>query len=159
MGCPDVGLWPELSTMLGAEVTQLMEGEITPNKTDNGNIGRVRFYVCPTCHNVLMSTGGASIHCCGRKLEPLQMTGEQDAPAIKVEEIETDYYITFDHEMTREHHILFSAYIRNDKVLLTRLYPEQEAAVRIPNLGGGKLYLYCTCHGLALYRIRRGTIA
>ena len=159
LGCPDVGLWPELSVILGAEVTQLMEGGITPNKPDSGNIERVHFYVCPTCHNVLVSTGSASIHCCGRKLEPLKVIEEQESPKIEVETVDVDYYITIGHEMTREHHLLFAAYIKSDRVFLTRLYPEQEAAVRVPNLGGGKLYLYCTRHGLALYRLRRGAKA
>ena len=29
LGCPDLSLWPELSTILGVDMKQMMEGEIT----------------------------------------------------------------------------------------------------------------------------------
>ena len=32
LGCPDLSLWPELSTILGVDMKQMMEGEITSNK-------------------------------------------------------------------------------------------------------------------------------
>ena len=66
---------------------------------------------------------------------------------------DVDYFITIDHEMTKEHYVLFAAYVKSDKVFLTRLYPEQSAAVRIPDMPDGKLYLYCVKHGLAVYSI------
>ena len=68
LGAPNISLWADLSTILGADVVDLMEGEMTLNEPDGGNINKIRFYVCPTCHNVLVSTGSASIFCCGRKL-------------------------------------------------------------------------------------------
>ena len=52
LGCPDLSLWPELSAILGVDMNQLMEGEITPNKPDSGNIEKIRFYVCSTCGNI-----------------------------------------------------------------------------------------------------------
>ncbi len=61
LGCPDLSLWSELSTILGVDMKQMMEGEITPNRPDSGNINKVRFYVCSTCGNILVSTGSASI--------------------------------------------------------------------------------------------------
>lgn len=153
LGCPDLSLWPELSNILGVDMKQMMEGELTPNKLDNGNIDKVRFYVCPSCGNILVSTGSASIFCCGRKLErilPLPM----DSPAatkITVEEMDTDYFITFDHPMTKDHYISFAAFVKSDRVLLNRLYPEQSPTCRIPVITGGKLYVYCSKHGLSVY--------
>ena len=47
LGCPDLSLWSDLSTILGVDMKQLMEGEITPNKRDPGNIDRVRFMSVP----------------------------------------------------------------------------------------------------------------
>ena len=41
LGCPDLSLWPELSTILGVDMKQMMEGEITSNKPDSGNIHKV----------------------------------------------------------------------------------------------------------------------
>lgn len=150
LGCPDLSLWPDLSVILGAEITQLMEGEITPNKPDSGNISNIRFYVCPSCGNILVSTGSASIFCCGRKLERLEISAEE-APEIKREEIDMDYYITVNHEMTKEHYISFAAYVKSDRVYLNRLYPEQSPSFRIPLTRGGKLYVYCVNHGLFVY--------
>ena len=68
LGCPDLSLRPELSAILGVDMKQMMEGEITSNKPDSGNIDKVRFYVCSSCGNILVSTGSASIFCCGRKI-------------------------------------------------------------------------------------------
>lgn len=127
-----------------------MEGEITPNKPDSGNISNIRFYVCPSCGNILVSTGSASIFCCGRKLERLEISAEE-APEIKREEIDMDYYITVNHEMTKEHYISFAAYVKSDRVYLNRLYPEQSPSFRIPLTRGGKLYVYCVNHGLFVY--------
>jgi DNA-binding XRE family transcriptional regulator/desulfoferrodoxin (superoxide reductase-like protein) len=149
LGCPDLSLWPDLSIILGVDMKQLMEGEITPNKPDNGNIYKVRFYVCPSCGNILVSTGSASIFCCGRKLERILPTDTPNAPIITVEEIDTDYYVTLDHSMTKEHYISFVAYVKNDKVFLNRLYPEQSPTCRFPIMTGGKLYIYCVKHGLS----------
>ena len=103
LGLPDVSLWSDLSTIFGVDMAQMMEGEITPNRPDMGNLNRIKFYVCPTCNNVLTSTGSASIHCCGKKLEQAVPQENEQTPAITVEQIDVDYYITFDHEMTREH--------------------------------------------------------
>lgn len=152
LGCPDLSLWPGLSDILGVDMNQMMEGEITANKPDSGNIDKIRFYVCPSCGNILVSTGSASIFCCGRKLEYILPTDTSDVPGIKVEEIDTEYFITFEHPMTKDHYISFIAYVKSDKVLLNRLYPEQSATCRIPiTIGGGKLYVYCIKHGLWVY--------
>jgi len=151
LGCPDLSLWPELSAILGVDMKQMMEGEITPNKPDVGNIDKVRFYVCSTCGNILFSTGSASIFCCGRKLERILPMESPDTINITVEEIDTDYFITFDHPMSKEHYIYFVAYVKTDKVFLNRLYPEQSPTCRIPLTMGGKLYVYCIKHGLSVY--------
>ncbi len=151
LGCPDVSLWADLSMILEADMAQMMEGEITLNRPDTGNINKSRFYVCPSCQNVLVSTGSSSIFCCGRKLEQLALQQDENTPRITVEVIDVDYFITIEHEMTREHYILFAAYVQSDMVFLTRMYPEQGAAVRIPYMPGGKLYLYCVKHGLTVY--------
>jgi desulfoferrodoxin (superoxide reductase-like protein) len=130
---------------------QMMEGEITSNKPDSGNVDKVRFYVCSTCGNILVSTGSASIFCCGRKLERLSPTISPDVKKITVEEIDTDYFITFDHPMSKEHYISFVAYVKTDRIFLNRLYPEQSPTCRFPITKGGKLYVYCIQHGLMTY--------
>jgi len=153
LGCPDVSLWSELSVILGADMAQMMEGEITLNRPDSGNIDKIRFYVCPSCRNILTSTGSASIFCCGRKLEHLTPAVDKNTPDIKAEMTDTDYYVTIDHEMSREHYILFAAYVKSDKLFLTRMYPEQSAALRIPYMPKGRLYIYCVKHGFTVQSI------
>lgn len=150
LGCPDLELWKELAVILGVDISQLMEGEITCNRPDSGNINRVRFYVCPCCGNILFSTGPAAIHCCGRRLEQQKAT-EEGRPELRAEPVEGDYYITIDHPMTKQHYLLFAAWVYSDRITLHRFYPEQEAAVRFPARRDAKLYLYCNKHGLMRY--------
>lgn len=153
LGCPDISLWPELSVILGVEIKQMLEGEIIPNKPDIGNIEKIRFHVCPSCRNILISTGGAAIFCCGRKIEPLMAEPHQDLPPITVDVVDGDYFIEIDHPMSREHYLLFAAIVKSDQVSLKRLYPEQSAACRLPYLAKGKLYLYCIRDGLMMYKL------
>ena len=155
LGYPDISLWTDLSTVLDVDMAQMMEGELMINRPDIGNINRIRFYVCPLCKNILSSTASSSILCCGRKLDPLTPQSDDTTPRITTEIFDIDYYFTFDHEMTREHYILFAAYVRSDTVILIRLYPEQNASVRMPYMPSGKLYLYCVNHGLSIYSIHR----
>lgn len=146
LGCPDLSLWPDLSTILGAEISQLMEGEIVPNKPDNGNMLKVKFYVCPDCGNILFSSGSASVFCCGKKLEALKSSDK--TVKFEAELSDTEYYITLEHEMTKEHYISFAALVKSDRVYLLRLYPEQNPSFRLPAIRGARLVLYCVKDGL-----------
>jgi transcriptional regulator with XRE-family HTH domain len=148
LGCPDVSLLGELSKILGVNIEKILLGDLEPNDADGGNMKRIKFYVCRNCGNVISSTGEADISCCGRKLEPLVAKPEDDSHKIKIEEIEEDYYITISHEMSKSHYISFIAYVMCDRVLLVKLYPEQGAEVRFPKMFGGKVYFYCSQHGL-----------
>lgn len=152
-GCPDVSLWSDLSEILGVDMVQLMEGEISTNSPDKGNIHKMGFHVCPSCLNSITATGSASIFCCGRKLEPLIPVEDSHKPKISIEKIDIDLYISFEHAMMRDHYILFAAHVKQDRVIFTRLYPEQSPELRIPNISGGYLYLYCTKHGLYTYKV------
>ncbi len=151
LGCPDVSLWPDLSAILGVDIKQMIQGEIVPNKPDNGNMVNTRFYVCPQCQNALFSTGSASIFCCGRKLEPLPIS--DDPPETTVELMDGEYFVDIAHDMSRGHSLLFAAYVVGDKVFFTRMYPEQSAQMRLPSIRGGRLYLYCIKHGLSAQKL------
>lgn len=152
LGCPDVSLWDDLSTVLGADILKLLQGELAPNSPDAGKMEKILFYVCPNCGNILVSTGTASISCCGRKLKPLVpvLCSEKHNPTIQ--EIDLEYYVTLDHDMSKEHYIAFAACVYHDWICLNRLYPEQNPEFRMPMIRrGGYLYLYCTNHGLQKY--------
>ncbi len=148
LGCPDVSLLHELSDVLNVNIEKILLGDLDPNNADGGNMKKIKFYVCPTCGNVITSTGEADLSCCGRKLIALIAKPSDKNHNLKVETIEDDYYITFLHEMSKEHYINFIAYIACDRILMVRLYPEQSGEVRFPKLYGGKLYFGCNQHGL-----------
>ncbi len=155
LGCPDVSLWQELSELLGADILKILEGELKQNKLNIGKIDQVQFYVCPICRNILISTGKADITCCSRVLQPQVAQRLPDEMEISIERMDADFYITFQHEMTKEHFIAFVAFAKNDQVVLNRLYPEQTAATRMPHMGHGNLYLYCVSHGLYVHRTKK----
>ena len=156
LGCPDVSLLGALSELLEVNIEQILAGELKSNTIEIGNLKRIKFYVCPSCGNVISSSGEAEISCCGRKLSPLLAQESEEQHAVTVEDAEGEYYITFDHEMSKAHYISFVAYVASDKLLLARLYPEQMAEVRLPKINGARLnqkygarlYYYCTKHGL-----------
>lgn len=147
-GCPDISMLPRLAEILGVSVENILSGQLEPNNTDGGNMRKIKFYVCPTCGNVLFGTGEGDISCCGRKLEPLKARDADGNHKVTVEEVENDYYITLSHPMCKEHYLTFAAYVCYDRVLLIKLYPEQSAEMRFPKMRRGQLYLCCNREGL-----------
>lgn len=156
LGCPDVNLLGELSGLFEVDIDKLLEGELEPNTLDSGNLRRMKFYVCPACGSVITNTGNAEISCCGRKLSPLIAKPADQAHRATVEKTDGEAYVTFHHEMSKDHFISFVAYVSNEKLLLVKLYPEQEASVRLPEVvpmqlrrqSSRRLYYYCSRHGL-----------
>jgi len=139
LGCPDVSLLGELSNIFEVNIERILAGDLEPNSMESGNMKRIKFYVCPNCRSVITSMGNTEISCCGRKLFPLVPKPADNMHMAKVEDMEGDYYITFTHEMCKTHYISFVAYVTSDSILLTKLYPEQAAAVRFPKINGSRL--------------------
>lgn len=148
LGCPDVSLLPELSSILGVNIEELLTGDLNMNDINNGNLKKTRFYVCPDCGNIMTSSGEVAISCCGRKLEALEAVKAEGAHKMVVDTIEGEWYIETEHEMVKEHYISFIAFVTGDKMILVKQYPEWGIHVRIPKFGHGILYTYCTKHGL-----------
>ncbi len=153
LGCPDISLLSELSDIFDVNIEKILQGDLSINDTDGGNMKRIKFYVCSACGNIITSTGLGEISCCGRKLESLQVQEINEEHNMQATQVENDYYITFNHEMTKEHYISFIAYVMFDRVHLVKLYPEQNAEVRIPIMRKGELYYYCSKHGLMKQKI------
>ena len=147
-GFPDISLITGLSKIFEVDISKLLEGEMPPIKPGAQNIKRTKFYVCEKCGNILTSIGESQILCCGRKLSPLLSKKSDESHSLSIQDIEGDFYITFPHPMTKEHFISFVSYVRFDRVLTVKLYPEQDGEVRFPQMRGGKLYYYCSTHGL-----------
>lgn len=147
-GLPDISLLGELSKVLDISVEQLLSGEITLNESVGGNMNKLKFYVCEQCGNLITSTGNPTISCCGKILDPAIAKKAEDSHKLKVEPVEDELYVTTEHEMRKDHYISFVAYVKGDRALIVKQYPEWDMQFRFHKLGHGKLYFYCTNHGL-----------
>lgn len=147
-GCPDISYLAELSEILGASIDSLISGNLDENEASGGNMKNLKFYYCDNCKNIITATGDTAASCCGKKLTKLELKNATDKEKLKVEKIENDYYITTEHEMTKEHYISFIAFINGDTMIIKRQYPEWNLQVRIPCMGHGRLVWYCVKHGL-----------
>ncbi|CEK36915.1 helix-turn-helix domain-containing protein [Paraclostridium sordellii] len=147
-GCPDVSLLPELAYILGTSVDEILSGEINLNESVGGNMNKLKFYVCPQCNNLMTATGDATISCCGKKIEPLNAKKSEDEHTLNVEPVEDELFITSKHDMKKEHYISFLAYVRGDRVIIVKQYPEWNLEFRLRKRGHGRLYFYCTNDGL-----------
>lgn len=156
LGCPDVSVLNELSALFEVNIEKILDGRLEPNSMEAGNLRRIKFYMCPTCANVISNTGNAEISCCGRRLSPLRPKPADAQHAATVEDTDGGFYVTFAHEMSKTHFISFVAYVANDRLLFVKLYPEQEASVILPKNGARALllknsrtlYYCCSRHGL-----------
>lgn len=155
MGCPDISLLSRISGILSVNIEEMLSGELRPNDKDRGSMKRMKWYSCKSCGNVMTSTGEVSLSCCGRILEPLIPLSINEEHHISVEDVEDDYYVTLEHEMSRDHYISFLAYVSMDRVLIIKLYPEQSPEVRFPKMFGGTLFFHCSQHGLFQYDVRK----
>lgn len=153
-GCPDISLLPHLAQVLGVSAEQLLQGQLNLSDSDGGNMKRIKFYRCATCGNVLTGTGEAEVHCCGRRLTALPEQETDEAHQMVLEDMDGEYYITLSHSMTKEHFISFVAWASYDRVMLVRLYPEQNAELRMPLPRRGNLYVCCSKDGLFCYKIK-----
>ena len=150
-GFPDVSAVSCLSEILGVDEKTLLSGSLAQNPEEVGNMKKTKFYVCPKCGGFLWGSGESTVSCCGHVLKPLEAKAEEEGHKASVVDTENDFYVTFSHEMTKVHYISFAAYVCFDRVLVVRLYPEQDSAVRFPKMYGGKLYFYCNTHGLFVH--------
>ena len=148
LGCPDLSLLPALSVVLGVDLERLLAGELDENEILGGNMKKLKFYVCPSCGNVVTAMTDTAVSCCGKRLQALEPRKAADGEKLSVEHIENEYFITSDHEMTKEHYIAFVALLTGDRMLLCKQYPEWDLQTRLPGIAHGKLIWYCTQHGL-----------
>lgn len=148
LGCPDVSLLRELAAVLEVDVRCLLSGEMNSSARDGSNMRRIRFYVCPDCGNVITMTGNAQVSCCGRVLEALKPVPCDNAHMLHMEPMDGETYVTFEHGMSKEHHIQFIACVRYDRVLLVRLYAEQGSELRLPYMPKATYYIGCSKDGL-----------
>lgn len=147
-GLPDISLIKALAEALDTDEHLLLSGVKESCSKNSGNLNKSKFYICKKCQNVLFQSGNASISCCSSKLKPQVAQEIDENHKITVKTIENDYYITFSHEMKKEHYISFAAFITDDKMFFQKMYAEQSSSIRFQKFAKGTLYFYCTNHGL-----------
>ena len=147
-GFPDISLLEPLAAALGISVIELLSGSCIRNQNKNANIAKSKFYVCPVCGNVIMSTGEAVISCCGITLPSQTPEDPDDEHKINIEICEDEYFISLNHPMTKEHHISFIAAIADNGIQFEKLYPEGPAQARFKISRVKKLLAYCNKDGL-----------
>lgn len=151
-GYPDITLIEPLAETLGVSVAELLSGCDIKNRNRSFNMKKLVFTVCPICGNILLSTGETAASCCGVPLLPLEAEEPDDEHRFCVEEVEDEYYVTMEHEMSREHYISFFAALSDNGVELVKLYPEGPAEAWFKKSRTRFLFAYCNRHGL--YKIK-----
>lgn len=147
-GLPDIGILEDLSKSLGVSIAELLTGEVRANENISANMKKQAFYVCPVCGNVIQAIGQGTYSCCGITLPVLEVEEADKKHEMKLEIINHEYYVSFEHPMTKEHYISFIAYVTSDTTEMKKLYPEQNAEVSFRRKGHGFIYAYCNRHGL-----------
>lgn len=147
-GLPDISLIEPLSTALRVSVIELMNGEYIINQNQSSNMLKSKFSVCPICGNIIHTMGENINSCCGINLPVLEADFENELHTINCEVIENEFFVSVDHDMSKEHYISFIAYVTNDRCETVKLYPEQSAEARFLRRGNGIIYIYCNKDGL-----------
>ncbi|SHH03875.1 Helix-turn-helix [Anaerosphaera aminiphila DSM 21120] len=152
LGSPDISLLIDLAGVFKVDVEEMLSGELTKNQMVGGNMKNSMFYICPLCGNLVLSTGSINLSCCGRKLEEQEMKKATEDQKLKVEAIDSQWYITSEHPMSKSEYISFVAFANSGKIEIEKQYPEWNLQVRIPKSSRGKLIWYSTRDGL-LYQL------
>ncbi|WP_196596125.1 helix-turn-helix domain-containing protein [Pectinatus frisingensis] len=148
LGWPDISLIAQLSNILNVDTQKLLLGDITPNDIVAGNMKNTKYYICPSCNNISLCTGRATVSCCGKQLREQTVKKAPENEKLSVQFIEDDWHITSNHPMAKTHYISFVAFTAGGQINLLKQYPEWDLDVRIPKRGHGILIWYCTIHGL-----------
>ena len=153
-GCPDVSLLSRLADILGTDIQVLLSGELKTNESERGTMKNLKFYVCRKCGNIITAASKATVSCCGSKLLPTEAKTDENSDMLKVQDLRTEWYITSEHEMTKEHYISFVAYICDNSVMMFKQYPEWNIDFTLPKYRKGTLACYCTKCGMFHQKIK-----
>jgi DNA-binding XRE family transcriptional regulator/desulfoferrodoxin (superoxide reductase-like protein) len=148
LGFPDVSLLQELARVFEVDMQSFLSGELGSRPVLSGNMRKMMFYVCPDCGNLVLSMVETPVFCCGRKLKAVEPVKALPEEKLTAEISDGSFHISSSHEMTKSHYIAFVALLTADTVMLKKQYPEWDLSVRLPFFAHGRLYWYCTRHGL-----------
>lgn len=147
-GYPDITLLEPLGNALMVSVTELISGNTVTNSNVSANMLRSHFYVCPVCGNIIHSMGETVIQCHGLQLQPEEAEETDENHKIFTEQVEDEYYVQVEHDMSKQHYISFIAAVSVDKMQMVKLYPQGNAEARFKMNGVKKIYFYCNRSGL-----------
>ena len=153
-GYPDITLLEPIASAFGVSVTELLSGNAVSNANVSGNMMKSKFYVCPICGNMMHSMGEAVIQCHGIQLLPCQGEEPDEMHSITTEKIEDEYFVTIDHEMTKQHYISFIAAVSPDRIQMVKLYPEGNPEARFQIRGVKKILFFCNRDGLYTAKVQ-----
>ena len=154
-GYPDISLIEPIAEALGISVMELLSGNDIINANISSNMLRTKWYICPICGNIIHSVGEAMISCHGIALPPLSAEETDEFHQISIEQVEDEYYIEINHDMTKEHYISFIAALSDNCVQLVKLYPEGSAEARFKMNRIRELFFYCNKDGAYRTRIKK----
>ena len=155
-GYPDISLLTPIANVFGISVTELMSGTAVNNANVSGNMMRSKYYVCPVCGNIIHAMGEAVIQCHGVQLVPCQPEEPDEKHEPLIGKVEDEYFVSIDHDMTKEHYISFIAALSGDTLQVAKLYPEGNAEARFKMRGVRKIMYYCNQDGLFSVTLKRG---
>lgn len=147
-GYPDISLLEPLAQALHISVIELFSGKDVCNTNRSLNMRKIKFFVCPICGNVITAIGESVVSCCGVTLSPLEAEKPDEQHSIDVDISEDEYFVTINHDMSKEHYISFIAAVKDNSIELTKLYPESLAETRFKVSRTKEVYYYCNKHGL-----------
>lgn len=153
-GYPDITLIEPIAETLGVTVTELISGETVTNKNLSFNMKKSLFYICPVCENIIVSSGETVVCCHGITLLPSETEINDGNHIIDVSTVEDEYFVTVNHDMSKEHHISFLAAVSDNCVTVKKLYPEGDAQARFKKNQTEIIYAYCNHHGLFKQKIK-----
>ena len=67
---------------------------------------------------------------------------------LRFENVEDEYYVRVEHDMTKQHYISFIAALSPDGIQLVKLYPEGSAEARFSMRGVRQFAFFCNRDGL-----------
>ena len=132
------GCWNQSDPERWLTIIQIPIGKAAETSVTTGN--RLQLFCCPLCGTVSMAYGKMTSQCCGSNVSPLPVKKADENDRPKVSEVDGEYMLEYNNPMTKELYIAAVVVERYDRATLIRLFPEQEALVRIDMLRGAKVY-------------------
>ena len=147
-GYPDITLLEPIAAAFHISIVELLDGNAVMNTNVSANMLRSKFYVCPVCGNAMHSMGETFISCHGIVLPPLEAEPVDEVHDISIDIVEDEYFVTVDHEMTKNHYISFIAAVSSDRLQVVKLYPEGNGQARFKRNSVKTIFFYCNQDGL-----------